>query len=106
MEPCGEHGGAGDGRRRRLLLEAAVLEALAEREAAHGSGTICRLLRRLEQQGFVTSRWTAGAHGPQRREHRLTPDGRAHLVSRGTHLETRERAFRSAIAAIDRSRER
>ena len=104
-----------------MLIEAALLAALAEQTTAHGydlrrilteltggflqvdSGNIYRLLRRLEQDGFVTSTWTEGEHGPQRREYRLTRDGCEHLVSWRKHLETRERAFRSVIDAIDRS---
>lgn len=132
MDPCLERGdiddggtfepgGIGGGRGRRLLLEAAVLAALAEQKSAHGydlrrilaeltdgfmqvdSGNIYRLLRRLEQEGFVTSTWTEGEHGPQRREYRLTREGCEHLVSWRKHLETRERAFRAVIEAIDRS---
>jgi PadR family transcriptional regulator len=131
MDPCRdpedldggsfEPGGIGGGRGRRLLLEAAVLAALAEQKSAHGydlrrilaeltdgfmqvdSGNIYRLLRRLEHDGFVTSTWTEGEHGPQRREYRLTREGCEHLVSWRKHLETRERAFRAVIDAIDRS---
>jgi DNA-binding PadR family transcriptional regulator len=132
MDPCRERGdivdggsfepgGIGGGRGRRLLLEAAVLAALAEQKSAHGydlrrilteltdgfmvvdSGSIYRLLRRLEQEGFVTSTWTEGEFGPQRREYRLTPEGCEHLVSWRKHLEARERAFRLVIDAINRS---
>jgi PadR family transcriptional regulator PadR len=131
MDPCYEHGdvaeggtfepgGIGGGRGRRLLVEAAVLAALAEQKSAHGydlrrilaeltdgfmqvdSANIYRLLRRLEEEGFVTSTWAEGEHGPQRREYRLTRKGCRHLLSWRKHLETRERAFRSVIDAIDR----
>jgi PadR family transcriptional regulator PadR len=115
-----EPGAIGGGRGRRLLLEAAVLAALAEQKKAHGydlrrilaeltdgfmqvdSASVYRLLRRLEQDGFVTSTWTEGEHGPQRREYRLTQEGCRHLISWRKHLETRERAFRAVIDAIDR----
>jgi PadR family transcriptional regulator PadR len=127
VDPCLEHGdgtldpgGIGGGRGRRLLQEAAVLAALAEQKTAHGydlrrmladltggfmqvdSSSIYRLLRRLEQDGFVTSTWTEGEHGPQRRQYRLTQEGCRHLISWRKHLETRERAFRAVIDAIDR----
>ncbi len=92
MDPCLELGDAGEdgtlqpgalggGRGRRLLFEAAVPAALAEQKAAHGydlrrvlaeltegflqvdSANVYRVLRRLEQDGFVTSTWTEGEHG-------------------------------------------
>jgi len=131
MDPCLEHadaaedgtfrpGAVGGGRGRRLLFEAAVLAALAEQRAAHGydlrralaeltegfmqvdSASVYRILRRLEREGFVTSTWRDGEHGPQRREYRLTHEGCRHLLSWRRHLETRERAFRTVIEAIDR----
>jgi PadR family transcriptional regulator PadR len=108
--------GMGGGR----LLEAAVLASLAL-EPAHGydlrkkaeeltGGFVCadpggiyRLLRRLEQDGFVRSTWSEGEHGPQRREYELTAEGRELLAQWGEHLRQRERAFRSVIEAIDRA---
>ncbi len=113
--------GGGGGRGRRLLLDAAVLAALAKQRSAHGydlrrilteltggfmqvdSGNIYRLLRRLELDGLVTSTWTEGDFGPQRREYRLTREGWEHLISLREHLEARERVFRSVIDAIDGS---
>jgi DNA-binding PadR family transcriptional regulator len=110
--------GLGGGAGRRLLLEAAVLAALAGR-SGHGydlrrtvaeltggfalidSGSLYRLLRRLEQDGLVTSAWADGEFGPQRREYRLTEHGCQRLVAWRPHLEARERAFRSVIQAID-----
>lgn len=130
-DPCLEHddagedgafqpGAVGGGRGRRLLFEAALLAALAEQKAAHGydlrgalaeltggfmrvdPASVYRALRRLEQDGFVTSTWKDGEHGPQRREYELTAEGCRHLLSWRRHLETRERAFRAVIEAIDR----
>jgi PadR family transcriptional regulator PadR len=98
-----------------------VLAALAQHQSAHGydlrriltdltggfmqvdSGNIYRLLRRLEQEGLVTSTWTAGDFGPQRRDYELTREGHEHLLSWRKHLEMRERAFRAVIEAIDSS---
>lgn len=130
-DPCLEHGDAGEGgtfqptgigggRGRRLLFEAAMLAALAEQKTGHGydlrrivaeltegfvqvdSAGVYRILRRLERDGFVTSAWREGEHGPQRREYRLTREGCRHLLSWRKHLEARERAFRAVIEAIDR----
>lgn len=110
--------GIGGGAGRRLLLEAAVLAALAG-QSAHGydlrrtvaeltdgfalvdSGSIYRLLRRLEREGLVTSAWADGDFGPQKRDYRLTHEGCQRLIAWRPHLEARERAFRSVIEAID-----
>lgn len=115
-----EPGGKADGRGRQLLLEAAVLVALAEHESAHGydlrrllpeltsgfmqvdSANLYRLLRRLESDGLVTSAWTEGEHGPQRRQYRLTSLGCQHLASLRKPLEARAQAFSEVIEAIDR----
>ena len=112
--------GRGGGRGRGALLEPAVLASLAQ-ESAHGydlrkavedltDGFVCvdpggiyRLLRRLEQEGFVRSNWSEGEHGPQRRDYELTADGRELLAQWGDDLRLRERAFRSVIEAIDKS---
>jgi PadR family transcriptional regulator PadR len=116
----GRGGGGGRGLGGGRLLEAAVLASLAH-EPAHGydlrkavedltGGFVCadpggiyRLLRRLEQEGFVRSSWSEGEHGPQRREYELTDDGRELLVQWGEHLRQREHAFRSVIDAIEES---
>jgi PadR family transcriptional regulator PadR len=112
--------GRGGGRGRGALLEPAVLASLA-RASAHGydlrkavedltagfaavdPGGIYRLLRRLEQDGFVRSNWSDGEFGPQRREYELTSDGRELLAQWGEHLRQRELAFRSVIKAIEES---
>jgi PadR family transcriptional regulator, regulatory protein PadR len=99
------------------LLEPALLAALAT-ERAHGydlrkvveditAGGVCadpggtyRVLRRLEEQGFVDSRWSAGEHGPQRRDYELTEDGRALLAHWREHLMERERALGRLLGVI------
>jgi poly-beta-hydroxybutyrate-responsive repressor len=42
-------------------------------------GNLYRVLRRLEQDGFVTSEWDASLPGPAKRTYELTDDGRALL---------------------------
>lgn len=84
----GHHGGRGRG----ALVEPAVLAALLRAEA-HGydlrqaiaemteerlavdPGGLYRTLRRLEDGGFLNSRWVEGESGPQRREYELTKAG-------------------------------
>ena len=118
--PCWSGPGRGGGRDRAALLEPAVLAALAE-QSAHGydlrraveemsegtvvvdPGGIYRVLRRLDEEGFVGSTWVEGEFGPQRREYRLTADGTELLSYWREDLARRERAFHSVVAAIDRS---
>jgi PadR family transcriptional regulator PadR len=42
--------------------------------------TVYRMLRGLEEQGFVTSRWDTGGGGPARRLYQLTEDGDGYLA--------------------------
>ncbi|MBC7253151.1 MAG: helix-turn-helix transcriptional regulator [Actinobacteria bacterium] len=43
-------------------------------------GAVYRKLRSMEEEGLVTSRWTAAEKGPQRKVYRLTPRGRKRLA--------------------------
>ncbi len=43
------------------------------------SSTIYRILRSLEDRGFVTSRWAEGDSGPARRVYSLSPAGDGYL---------------------------
>lgn len=43
------------------------------------SSTIYRILRSLEDRGFVTSRWAEGDSGPARRVYALSPAGDGYL---------------------------
>ncbi len=104
------------GRGRGALLEPALLIALARSEA-HGydlvraieemtggdvvpdTGGLYRLLRRLEVEGVVTSSWQESGAGPQRREYRLTDEGRALLAHWMEHLAVRRDALDRLIRA-------
>jgi PadR family transcriptional regulator PadR len=95
----------------RLTYNSAlVLQALA-REYRYGfelmdftglpSGTVYPILRRLEEQHLVTSRWeeTAAAHGagrPRRRYYELTPAGRAALAQAAERFAVHRRVFGEA----------
>lgn len=62
------------------------------------SGTVYPMLRRFERNGLVESTWETpeeafGKRRPQRRNYRLTPDGRAALV------EARQR-YRQHVAVF------
>jgi len=103
--PCCRRGaGAGAG----AFVEPAALAALARR-AGHGydlrrgireltadeldvdAGGLYRVLRRLEEEGFVSSRWAEGGSGPQRRDYELTAEGRELAYDWIAHLRERER---------------
>lgn len=113
---------SGDGTRRGVgagrgaFVEPAVLAVLARsegygydlvraiEEATGGevvpdTGGLYRLLRRLEEDGFVTSEWQDGGSGPQRRSYRITDDGRALLEHWIGHLEERRHALEVLIGA-------
>lgn len=99
-------------------LEPAVLAVLAS-GSAHGydlrgaiehlagtllpadPGGLYRLLRRMEDDGLVTSTWAEGSHGPQRRQYQLTRDGLEALGVWREQLERRSSALRAIVAAID-----
>ena len=55
-------------------------------------GNLYRVLRALEEDGLVTSRWEAGEPGPAKRTYELTDEGR--------------RLLDEWAAALHRSRER
>lgn len=103
---CGarhRRGGAGRG----ALAEPAVLAALLH-SGGHGydlrraiaelsgeqidvdQGGLYRILRRMEDEGFVRSTWSEGDAGPQRREYELTDDARDLAKDWITHLRERE----------------
>jgi PadR family transcriptional regulator, regulatory protein PadR len=61
-------------------------------EARVDMGNLYRVLRALEEDGLVTSRWEAGAPGPAKRTYELTDEGK--------------RLLDEWAAALRRSRER
>jgi PadR family transcriptional regulator PadR len=87
-------------------LELCVLALLARRESYAydiaatlaaavdmGEGTIYPLMRRMQNDGLVTTRLVESSSGPPRKYYRLTPDGRAAYAA-----QKREwRAFTDAV---------
>jgi PadR family transcriptional regulator, regulatory protein PadR len=103
--PCCRRGaGSGGG----AFVEPAALAALV-RQGGHGydlrreireltdgeldvdAGGLYRVLRRLEEERFVTSHWAEGDSGPQRRDYELTAEGRELAQDWIAHLRERER---------------
>jgi PadR family transcriptional regulator, regulatory protein PadR len=71
-----------------------LLEALPTLtgEARVDMGNLYRVLRALEEDGLVSSRWESGEPGPTKRIYALTPEG--------------DRLLDEWVAALRRSRER
>lgn len=103
--PCCRRAGGG---RLGAFAEPAALAALLGK-AGHGydlrreissltggeievdAGGLYRVLRRLEEECFVTSHWSEGESGPQRRDYELTAEGHELAADWITHLRQRER---------------
>lgn len=101
---CRRSSGGGHG----ALVEPAALAALLE-TAAHGydlrrrigeltggelevdTGGLYRVLRRLEDDGFVASAWADSDSGPRRRDYEITAEGRDLAQDWIVHLRERER---------------
>lgn len=86
------------------FMQPCLLLLLHERTAAHGyeliqhlqefgfnendadPGTVYRNLRRMEEEGTVTSHWDTGKAGPARRIYQLTPEGEKVLHQWAGHI--------------------
>lgn len=67
----------GDGKHGYQLLEEA--NELVVTDSEIDTGIVYRTLRALEANGMVTSEWSPGTRGPERRCYHITPSGRSHL---------------------------
>jgi PadR family transcriptional regulator, regulatory protein PadR len=115
VRPCCRRAG---GQGRGGLVEPAALAALLAK-SAHGydlrreigaitsgelevdAGGLYRALRRMEEEGFVTSAWTEGESGPQRRDYELTAEGRELAQDWVAQLRERERLSRMLASALE-----
>lgn len=59
------------------------------------SSTIYRILRSLEERGFVTSMWAEGDSGPARRVYTLTDEGNLYLDTWVMDLEETDKILHS-----------
>lgn len=64
-------------------------------------GGLYRILRRLEADGFVASRWEESEAGPQRREYELTQEGRELAQDWLRHLRERQELTRMLGDALE-----
>jgi len=62
-----------------------------------------RTLRRLEDHGFVTSRWDTDGAGPARRLYLLTKDGEQHLREWGEVLGNLSKSMDSFVRKINKT---
>ena len=62
------------------------------------AATIYRMLRRMEHDGLIVSRWQHGEFGPARREYELTERGREHLDHWVGSLKVRMKQIESFIS--------
>ena len=112
--PCCRRAGGGG---RGALVEPAALAALLNK-SGHGydlrreiremtggelevdAGGLYRVLRRMEEEGFVTSAWAEGESGPQRRDYELTAEGCELAEDWVAHLRERERVSKLLADAL------
>lgn len=113
---CRRSGGGGRG----ALVEPAALAALlggtshgydvrrAISEMTGGEidvdpGGLYRVLRRMEEDGFVLSTWAEGDSGPQRRDYEITAEGRELAEGWVAHLRERARLTGVLAEALDQA---
>lgn len=93
-----DRGGTGRGMEPFVLLALAtgptygydlaqMLSTLGFRRAAQDPSVVYKLLRALEQRGFLRSTWQVSADGPARRSYQLTEIGEAYLHERAADME-------------------
>ena len=69
-------------------------------------GNLYRLLRGLEAEGLVSSRWDVGAPGPARRIYTLTPAGARLLEAWATALRSTGTVITTLLDRFDRKQRR
>lgn len=101
----------------RGLVDAALLAAVAEKpsygyelrkrvdEMTAGAvnldpGTMYRTLRRLEEEGAVSSAWADGEFGPQRREYTISDRGVTLLMCWADYLAEQQALNQRVIDAV------
>jgi DNA-binding PadR family transcriptional regulator len=64
-------------------------------------GTIYRNLRRMEKEGFVSSKWEAAESGPARRKYAITGEGIKALQEAVLKLKQQKRQIEDFLAEYD-----
>jgi len=65
------------------------------------SSTVYRILRGLDEQGFVASRWDTGGAGPARRLYQITEQGDPYLAWWVEDLRATDRALHHFLEMYD-----
>ena len=63
--------------------------------------TVYRIMRGLEEQGFVVSRWDTGGNGPARRLYSITEEGGRYLALWVADLRETDRVLHHFLATYD-----
>ena len=82
----------------------ALVATLGERGISIDSNHAYRMLRALERDGAVTSRWTESDSGPQRRTYRLTRNGRRRLADVATTITASWQLHETFLRAYEAQR--
>jgi DNA-binding PadR family transcriptional regulator len=80
------------------------IAALGFRRAGDDPSVVYKLLRGLEEQGYLTSEWGAAGAGPPPRTYRLTAAGRAYLDERAADLEPQAKRIKDFLRRYRRHR--
>lgn len=83
----------------------ALFADLGERGISIDSNHAYRMLRALERDGAVTSRWTESDAGPRRRTYRLTRDGRRRLADVATTISASWQQHGTFFCGYERQRQ-
>lgn len=81
-----------------------LIQKLSEYGFAEGEvepATIYRHLRRMEEAGYVKSRWETGGTGPARRLYEITPAGKEQLLAWGELLRRRKEKLEEFLQLFD-----
>lgn len=82
-----------------------LIQELSKHGFAEGEiepATVYRHLRRMEESGFVRSRWDTGNSGPARRLYEITEDGLEHLRAWGALLKRRREKLEEFLNLFDK----
>jgi PadR family transcriptional regulator, regulatory protein PadR len=80
------------------------IAALGFRRASDDRSVVYKLLRGLEDQGYLTSEWGSAGSGPPPRTYWLTAAGRAYLDERAADLERQAKRIKVFLERYRRHR--
>lgn len=81
-----------------------LIQQLSRHGFAEGEiepATVYRHLRRMEESGYVISRWDTGGSGPARRLYEITVDGMEHLRAWGELLKRRKERLEDFLCLFE-----